>query len=76
MGKQKIFNFFGGNVFALTNDDVFEATSDTDESFGVDDTKVSPVSNVISAARETGLIKLDDSESFSPRYARYLPFWA
>ena len=44
--------------------------------FGVDDAKVAPVSAVISAARETGLIKLDDSESFSTRYARYLPFWA
>lgn len=44
--------------------------------FGVDDAKVAPVSAVISAAKETGLIKLDGSESFSQRYARYLPFWA
>ena len=44
--------------------------------FGVDDAKVAPVSAVISVAKETGLIKLDNSESFSPRYARYLPFWA
>lgn len=33
-------------------------------------------SQVIGATRETGLIKLDDTETTSTRYARYLPFWA
>jgi ATP-dependent DNA helicase RecG len=33
-------------------------------------------SQVIGATREAGLIKLDNTESASTRYARYLPFWA
>jgi ATP-dependent DNA helicase RecG len=33
-------------------------------------------SQVIGATKEAGLIKLDDTESASTRYARYLPFWA
>ncbi|ADG68476.1 AAA-4 family protein [Planctopirus limnophila DSM 3776] len=44
--------------------------------FGVDDSKVATVSLVITATKDEGLIKADDSESSSTRYARYLPFWA
>lgn len=44
--------------------------------FGVDDSKVATVSLVITATKDAGLIKADDSESSSTRYARYLPFWA
>ena len=31
---------------------------------------------LIGAAKDTGLVKADVSETNSPRYARYLPFWA
>ncbi|MEM9536214.1 MAG: ATP-binding protein [Cyanobacteria bacterium P01_E01_bin.45] len=34
------------------------------------------VSQIIGATRDAGLIQADISESSSPRYARYLPFWA
>ncbi|MEG3841346.1 ATP-binding protein [Microcoleus sp. herbarium14] len=34
------------------------------------------VSQIIGATKEAGLIKTDESESSSTRYARYLPFWA
>ncbi|MEH2412129.1 ATP-binding protein [Nostoc sp.] len=34
------------------------------------------VSQIIGATKEEGLIKTDESESSSTRYARYLPFWA
>jgi ATP-dependent DNA helicase RecG len=34
------------------------------------------VSQVIAAAKDAGLIKADESETTSTRYARYLPFWA
>lgn len=34
------------------------------------------ISIVIRATKETGLIKQDESESSSTRYARYIPFWA
>jgi ATP-dependent DNA helicase RecG len=44
--------------------------------FGVDESKVATVSLVIAAAKDAGLIKADDSESNSTRYARYLPYWA
>lgn len=46
------------------------------ERFGVAESKAATVSLVISAAKEAGLIKSDDSETNSTRYARYLPFWA
>ena len=36
----------------------------------------SAISIVIRATKEDGLIKQDDSESASTRYARYIPFWA
>lgn len=44
--------------------------------FGLDDSKTATVSLVIAAAKDAGLIIQDDSGSSSPRYARYLPFWA
>lgn len=46
------------------------------ERFRMDATKTVAVSQLISAARGAGLIKADESESGSTRYARYLPFWA
>lgn len=46
------------------------------ERFGVPESKAATVSLVIGAAKDAGLIKLDESESTSTRYARYLPFWA
>lgn len=46
------------------------------ERFGVPETKAATVSLIIRAAKEAGLIKADDSETASTRYARYLPFWA
>ena len=42
----------------------------------MDASKTVTVSQLISAARGAGLIKADESESGSTRYARYLPFWA
>jgi ATP-dependent DNA helicase RecG len=44
--------------------------------FGMDESKNVLVSQVIGSTKEAGLIKADDSVSASPRYARYLPFWA
>jgi ATP-dependent DNA helicase RecG len=44
--------------------------------FGVPESKVATISLVIGASRENGLIKPDESETTSTRYARYLPFWA
>jgi ATP-dependent DNA helicase RecG len=46
------------------------------ERFGLPESKAATVSLVISAAKEAGLIKPDESETTSTRYARYLPFWA
>lgn len=46
------------------------------ERFKVTESKAASVSLVISATREAGFIKQDDSESNSTRYARYLPYWA
>ncbi len=46
------------------------------ERFGVPESKAATVSLVIGATKEAGLIKADDSETNSSRYARYLPFWA
>lgn len=44
--------------------------------FGLSESKAATVSLVIGAAKDAGLIKADDSETLSSRYARYLPFWA
>ncbi|MBW4542565.1 MAG: putative DNA binding domain-containing protein [Myxacorys chilensis ATA2-1-KO14] len=38
--------------------------------------KSAAVSQIIGLTKEEGLIKSDDSDSTSTRYARYLPFWA
>ncbi len=46
------------------------------ERFGLSESKVATASLVISAAKDAGLIKADESETTSTRYARYLPFWA
>lgn len=48
------------------------------ERFKLDDTrtKVSAVSQIIVAAIASGIIKPDDPENVSKRYAKYVPFWA
>jgi ATP-dependent DNA helicase RecG len=44
--------------------------------FHVSESQAGTVSQIIGATKEVGLIKSDESESTSTRYARYLPFWA
>lgn len=39
-------------------------------------TAAAAISIVIRATKETSLIKQDESESSSTRYARYITFWA
>ncbi|MGB4598717.1 MAG: ATP-binding protein [Trichlorobacter sp.] len=46
------------------------------ERFGVPESKAATVFLVIGAAKDAGLVKADESETNSTRYARYLPFWA
>ena len=46
------------------------------ERFQLAESKSATVSQIISGALETGQIRLDDSESVSRRYAKYIPFWA
>jgi ATP-dependent DNA helicase RecG len=46
------------------------------ERFKLPEGKAATVSLVIGAARDAGLVKADESDSTSTRYARYLPFWA
>ena len=46
------------------------------ERFGLLESQAATVSLVISAAKDAGLIKADESETNSTRYTRYLPFWA
>jgi ATP-dependent DNA helicase RecG len=46
------------------------------ERFGLIESKAATVSLVMGAAKESGLIEPDESETTSTRYARYLPFWA
>lgn len=46
------------------------------ERFRLGEEKTALVSQLIGAAKDAGLIKADDSETTSTRYARYLPFWA
>ena len=46
------------------------------ERFNLPESKSATVSQVIAAAKEMTLIKADESETTSTRYARYLPFWA
>lgn len=44
--------------------------------FKLPETKADAASRVIREAIEAGLIKLEDPESTSKRYAKYVPFWA
>ncbi len=48
------------------------------ERFKLDETraKTSAVSQIIAAAVEQNMIKLDEPENVSKRYAKYVPFWA
>ena len=45
------------------------------ERFSLPESKAALVSQIINMAVEAGQIKLDDSESTSRRYARYIPNW-
>lgn len=46
------------------------------ERFGLSEAATATVSQVIGASKEAGKIKLDDSETTSTRYAKYVPYWA
>ena len=46
------------------------------ERFRLPESKAASASQVIGATKEAGLIKSDESDTTSTRYARYLPFWA
>ena len=46
------------------------------ERFRLSESQAATVSQIIAYTKEAGLIKADQSESTSTRYARYLPFWA
>jgi ATP-dependent DNA helicase RecG len=46
------------------------------ERFKVDEARSATVSLIIKDTKEAGLIKADDAETTSQRYARYVPFWA
>ncbi|NCO51000.1 MAG: MloB [Deltaproteobacteria bacterium] len=46
------------------------------ERFRLPETKTVTLSQIIAATLEEKLIKLDDSETTSRRYAKYVPFWA
>lgn len=46
------------------------------ERFKLAETKAAIASQVIGATKDSGLIKADESDTMSTRYARYLPFWA
>ncbi len=46
------------------------------ERFRLPESKAAIASQVISATKDAELIKPDESETSSTRYARYLPFWA
>lgn len=46
------------------------------ERFKLPESSTATVSTVIANTKEAGLIKSDDGETNSSRYARYLPFWA
>jgi ATP-dependent DNA helicase RecG len=44
--------------------------------FGLDESKHNQVGRIISDARKANVIKPYDPDNKSPRYARYVPFWA
>ena len=46
------------------------------ERFRLPESKTATASQVIGATKDAGLIKTDESDTTSTRYARYLPFWA
>ncbi|GAT32472.1 predicted transcriptional regulator [Terrimicrobium sacchariphilum] len=46
------------------------------ERFSLPEAKAATVSQVLSAALEAGVIKLDETSKGSRKFARYLPFWA
>jgi ATP-dependent DNA helicase RecG len=46
------------------------------ERFKLPESGAATISLVIGSAKEAGMIKPDDTETNSIRYARYLPFWA
>jgi ATP-dependent DNA helicase RecG len=46
------------------------------ERFKLPETKADAVSRIIGETQEAGLVKLENPESTSKRYARYIPFWA
>jgi len=46
------------------------------ERFKLLEEKAETVSRIIRDSMQAGLVKLDNPESTSKRYARYLPFWA
>lgn len=46
------------------------------ERFHLPESKAEAVSRIIADTIEAGLVKLDDPESNSRRYAKYVPFWA
>ncbi len=46
------------------------------ERFRLPESKSVTASQVIGSTKDAGLIKADESETASTRYARYLPFWA
>lgn len=46
------------------------------ERFRLPEAKTATASQVIAATKEAGLIKADETDSASTRYARYVPYWA
>lgn len=44
--------------------------------FRLSESKSATVSQIITAAQESGKIKLDDGDTTSRRYAKYMPYWA
>ena len=46
------------------------------ERFKLPESKAATASQVIGATKDAGLVKADESDTTSTRYARYLPFWA
>lgn len=46
------------------------------ERFKLPESATATISLIIGAAKEAGLIKPDDMEAKSTRYARYIPYWA
>lgn len=46
------------------------------ERFGLPESKTATASQIIAQTKDKQLIKLDETESQSTRYARYLPYWA